>query len=473
MARRYLIFTIVGSALMMVSIDMTIVAVALPTILTELDTTLALASWTLTGSQLTQTIVLPLAGKLGERWGRKRLLMASVVLFTLGSIGAGLSPSIYPLIVCRVIQAMGGGMFFPCAAGVVGEVFEEGRQTAVGLFVTIFQLGGVIGPNIGGVITDQLSWRAIFFVNVPVGIAILLLGIMFIPRDRSRANDPKQRLDTSGAALFAGAMFSLLFGLTYLANHPESTGHPTPWMCMASGALLLALFVRHESHAAEPIIDLKLARWRPFLACNCQLFMWSSAFNGFFNFIPYYATIAYGMSATEGGAILTPRSVAAVIVSLISSVFVARMGYRRPWLTGIYLMASAMMLMSIGLQEYDVLGLTLTPFLMLSVCTAIGGIAIGVAIPPSQAAYFDLRPDLMSTSAGFRAMAGNSGGVFGTAMVTLVLSQFEDKAAGVEVIFFGLGVLVLLSQVFVFMVPDRSKRPAVIEPAAVGAPASG
>jgi MFS family permease len=258
-------------------------------------------------------------------------------------------------------------------------------------------------------------------------------------------------------------MFSLLFGLTYLANHPETTGSLTPWACLACGAALLALFVRHESRTPEPIIDLKLARWRPFLACNCQLFMWSSAFNGFFNFIPYYAAVAYGMSATQGGAILTPRSLVAVVVSLISSVFVARLGYRRPWLIGIYLMAGAMMLTSLGVQETDVLGLTLTPFLLLSLFTCVAGLAIGIAIPPSQNAYFDLRPDLMATSAGFRAMAGNSGGVFGTAMVTLALSQFEDKAAGVEVIFIALGCVVLLSQVFVFMVPDRAKTPRSIE----------
>src|SRR5690606_9942464 len=160
---------------MMISIDMTIAAVALPTILVELDTPLALASWALIANQLTQTIVLPFAGKLGDRWGRKNLLMCSVVVFGLGSIGAGFSPSVYVLIFFRVIQAVGAGMFFPCAAGIVGDVFTEGRQTVVGLFVTIFQIGGVIGPNVGGVITDVFSWRGVFFINVPFSIIVLIL----------------------------------------------------------------------------------------------------------------------------------------------------------------------------------------------------------------------------------------------------------------------------------------------------------
>ncbi len=199
-SRRYVIFGIVSSALMMISIDMTIAAVALPTILVDFDAPLALASWVLIANQLTQTIVLPFAGKLGDRWGRKRLLMGAVIVFGLGSVGSGLSPSIYVLILFRVVQAVGAGMFFPCAAGIVGEVFVEGRQTVVGLFVTIFQVGGIIGPNVGGVITDVFSWRGVFFINVPFSILILILGLMLIPRDNIDPTAKDQRLDTKGAA---------------------------------------------------------------------------------------------------------------------------------------------------------------------------------------------------------------------------------------------------------------------------------
>ena len=209
-----------------------------------------------------------------------------------------------------------------------------------------------------------------------------------------------------------------------------------------------------------PIIDLR-SRWRPFLACNAQLFMWSSCFNGFFNFIPYYAAIAYGMSATQGGAILTPRSIIAVVLSLIASIFVKKLGYRRPWLIGIYLMAVSMMLMGAAVGTISGFGLG-SPFIVMSMFMFIAGLAIGIAIPPAQAAYFELRPDLMSSAAGFRAMAGNSGGVFGTTFVTLFLSQFEDKVLGVQIVFVILGAIVLLSQFWVFMVPDRQKEPLEI-----------
>jgi EmrB/QacA subfamily drug resistance transporter len=464
--RQYLIFGIASSALVMMSIDQTIVAVALPTMIEELDATLALTSWTIIGSQLTQTIVLPLAGNLGDRWGRKRLLLGAILLFMLGSIGAGLAPSIYPLIAFRVVQATGAGMFFPCAAGIAGDVFPEGRrQTAVGLFVTIFQVGGVIGPNIGGIVTDTLSWRGIFFINVPLSIAILLLGLVFIPRDRVDAESSQQKVDVTGAAYFASGVFMLLFGLTYIANHPSDVVSPIPWVSFALGSAMLTVFVRHEGRTERPIIDLQLVRWRPFFACNFQQFIWSTSFNGFFNFIPYYATVAYGMTATQGGAILTPRAIMAVVVSAVSSVFVHRMGYRRPWLIGIWMMAMSMILMSLAVEP--VAGLGPSAFLVMSIFTGVSGIAVGIAIPPSQAAYFDLRPDLMASAAGFRAMAGNSGGVFGTAIVTLALSQFGDKVLGVQVIFFALGIAVLVSQIWVFMVPVRG-REVVVEREVVG-----
>jgi MFS family permease len=389
--------------------------------------------------------------------------MWSVLVFGLGSVGAGLSPNIYVLIVFRVVQAIGAAMFFPCAAGIVGEIFEEGRrQTVVGLFVTIFQVGGVIGPNVGGVITDVFSWRGVFFINVPFSVIILVLGLMFIPRDRLDPAARDQRLDTTGAALFGAGVFSLLFGLTWLANHPDDLVSPVALVSFASGAVLLYFFVRQESRTPEPIIDLEVVRWRPFLACNAQLFMWSGCFNGFFNFIPYYAAIAYGMSATQGGAILTPRSVMAVVMSLISSIFVAKLGYRRPWLVGLYLMAASMLLMSTAVDTISGFGLG-SPFLVMSMVTFIAGLAIGIAIPPAQAAYFDLRPDLMASAAGLRAMAGNSGAVFGTTFVTLFLSQFDDKVLGTQIVFFILGIIVLISQVWVFMVPDRERAPRELE----------
>jgi MFS family permease len=356
------------------------------------------------------------------------------------------------------MQGMGGGMFFPSAAGVVSDIFQENRQTAVGLFVTIFQLGGIIGPNVGGLITDNLSWRWIFFVNIPLGIAILILGTAFIPRDRGTSAARTSDMDYMGAGLFAGGMFSLLYGMTYMANHPHAMLGPTSILFLVSGAVLLSVFYFVETRAREPIIDMTLIRWRPLFASNTQIFLWSGAFNAFFNFVPYYATVAYAMSATESGAILTPRALTAAVVSLLGSVFLIRFGYRRPWLVGIYFLAASMFLASLGIHQLSLFGVGISNFGVLAAIMCLGGFGVGIAAPSSQNAHFDLLPDRISAAAGLRAMFGNSGAVVGTTMVTLILGHFSDKAAGLQYIFLGLAVVVLLSQVCVFFVPDAAKQ---------------
>src|SRR5689334_22348711 len=146
----------------MAAIDGTIVAVGLPTILVELDTTLPVLAWTLTGYALAQTIVMPLGGKLSDDYGRKQVFLTAVALFTVGSIGAGLAPNVYVHIAFRVVQAIGGGAFLPVATGLVSDAFVDNRQTAIGLITSFFPLGSAIGPNIGGFIIDNFSWRWIF-----------------------------------------------------------------------------------------------------------------------------------------------------------------------------------------------------------------------------------------------------------------------------------------------------------------------
>lgn len=442
----------------MASIDSTIVAVALPSMLRDLNTSLALATWSLTSYALTQTVALPLAGKLADRWGRKRLFLQAVVLFSVGSMGAGVSPNIYVLVAFRVLQALGGGMFFPCAAGVVSDVFEEKRQTAIGLFATLFQLGGIIGPNLGGVITDAVSWRWVFFVNLPLGVLILLLGSRFIPRDKPRPLDFSQELDGVGAGLFAGGMFSLLFGLTYIASHPHDLVGPTAWLFICLGIVLLVIFLRHESRQAQPIIDMQLIRWRPFFAANAQIFMGSASFQGFFNFVPYYATVAYGMSATQSGALLTPRSVAAVVVSILVSIYVLHRGYRLPWLIGGWMFGASIVVTSLGVHDLSVIGYTPSNFLILAIILCVAGIGMGMSAPSSQNASLDLLPDKIAAAAGMRAMFGNSGGVLGMTLVTLALSQFDDKVTGMRYIFLALGCTNLLSQGWIFLIPDTARQ---------------
>src|SRR5262249_39003470 len=155
---------------------------------------------------------------------------------------------------------------------------------------------------------------------------------------------------------------SILYGLTHLANHPHDLGSPLPYGFMALGVIFLAAFARHELKAADPMINVRLFAWRPFVASSAQQLMWTGCFQAFFNFIPFYASIAFGMSATASGAILTPRSIVAVVFSFVGTVALMSRGYRLPWLAGIYLLALSMFLVGTGVGEVNILGVHISEF---------------------------------------------------------------------------------------------------------------
>ena len=169
-------FGLTALTVLMVAIDSTIVAVALPTLVRDLDTTLVLAAWTITAYALAQTVMLPMAGKLAEQFGQMRVFVACVALFTIGSLLCALAPNIYALIACRLVQAIGGGGLFPAATGLVAQKFPQTRSRMIGLFASIFPIGGILGPNLGGFVIEQFGWRQMFIINVPLGL--LVVGLL-------------------------------------------------------------------------------------------------------------------------------------------------------------------------------------------------------------------------------------------------------------------------------------------------------
>ena len=193
--RRIVIFAVVSIALFMASVDQTIVATALPSIQRELHAPVNWSSWTITIYALGQVLVMPLAGKFGDQYGRKKVFLGAVVLFTTASLCCGLADNIYLLIMLRAIQALGGGAFMPSATGIVADLFGDGRDRALGLFSSIFPMGGIVGPVLGGVVVTYWSWRGIFLVNIPVGLVLLALGALLIPNIPRR---PDPHLDIRG-----------------------------------------------------------------------------------------------------------------------------------------------------------------------------------------------------------------------------------------------------------------------------------
>ncbi len=163
--RRYLIFVTAGLALLMYAIDSTVVAVAFPVFTKDLHTDVLWSAWTISIFFIAVTMAMPLAGNLSDSFGRKKVFLISLVLFTGSSLACGFAPNIYTLIVFRFFQGIGGASFLPTASGIVSDVFPENRETAIGLFSSIYNVGAVIGPNLGGWIVSRYSWRYVFYIN--------------------------------------------------------------------------------------------------------------------------------------------------------------------------------------------------------------------------------------------------------------------------------------------------------------------
>lgn len=449
----YISFAIVSVALLMASIDSTIVAVSLPTMLVDLKTNLAWIGWMLTGYLFSQSIIMPLAGKLSDEHGRKRVFLVAVGIFTLSSIAAGFAPNVHVLIVFRVLQGIGGGAFLPSATGIVCDAFAEKRAAAIGLFGSVFPIGGILGPNIGGLIIAHASWRWIFFVNVPIGAALMICGILFLPRGTHAATG--RGLDWTGAGLFAAGMLSVLFAMTNWADNPEGFNLLTPALFL-SGAAILALFVRHESRVTHPMIDIKLLRWRPIAAANVLNFFLGTVMFGLVSFIPYYATIAYNMTAEETGFLLTPRSIVMIASSFITSMFIIRLRYRTPMIVGLAIIMFGLVLMSRGFHDVTIFGQGINNFALLAIVITVSGLGMGLLNPAANNAVLDLVPDKAAAITGVRGMFRISGGMVGTTGVVLALSHFKDKVAGMEILYIVFSVLLLLMVPIVFMIPDHA-----------------
>lgn len=196
---RYLIFASAGLTLLMYSIDGTVVAVAFPHFIKDLDTNILWAAWTISIYLVAVTSGMPLMGNLSDSLGRKRIFLISLILFTASSLACGLASNIYSLIAFRFLQGLGGASFLPTAAGIVSDQFPDHRERAIGLFTSIFPIGGIIGPNLGGWIVSRYSWRYIFYINLPIGIVLIILITLLLEKAE---NISPPHVDLKGAAFF-------------------------------------------------------------------------------------------------------------------------------------------------------------------------------------------------------------------------------------------------------------------------------
>ncbi|HQA83447.1 MAG TPA: MFS transporter, partial [Syntrophales bacterium] len=263
--RRYLIFGAATLGLLMYSIDSTVVSVAVPRLIQDLNTNVLWAGWTVSIYLVAVMSAMPLMGILSDHYGRKKVYLSSLALFTASSLACGLAPNIYSLVVFRFLQGIGGASFLPTAAGIVSDEFVENRESAIGLFTSIFPIGGIIGPNLGGWIVSEYSWRYIFYINLPIGI--VLIGLITVLLHDGKVHS-RLGIDFKGAGFFFGAIIFLMLTLNHLAENFSVLSVLLSACFLGISFFFLYLFSRQERKASNPILDMALLHSKPFLAAN-------------------------------------------------------------------------------------------------------------------------------------------------------------------------------------------------------------
>lgn len=440
--RRHVVFAVVAIALFMASMDQTIVATGLNAIQSDLGAPLTWSGWTITIYSLGQIIAMPMAGKLGDHFGRKKVFLTAVVVFTLASLACGFANNIYVLVALRAVQALGGGAFMPSATGIIADHYGPARDRAVGMFTSIFPIGGILGPILGGVFVTYASWRTIFFVNVPIGIVLLLLGWRLIGET---ARKPADRIDVRGLVLLASLMLTTMYGLTNLER-----GLTSPWFVVpvGFGAVFAFLFVRHTVRARAPFIPMNLLRGRGFGAMNVLNLLFGGAAIGFGALVPLYAEERFHLDPLAAGTVLTARGAGVICVAALAVLTLRRLGSRIPMTVGFALIMTGFVLMAFPPPDTN-------GYLWLMMAAGITGVGMGVSVPASNNAGLQLAPDQIASIAGLRGMFRQSGSIIAVSVMTAVAADSASPAMAQAHGFVVLSVLMLAAVPLIFTIPDH------------------
>jgi len=408
----------VALATFMTYLDNNIVNVALPVIQRDLHLSTAGLEWIVSGYILVFASLLLAGGRLADVYGRKRLFAIGLVIFTAASLVAGFAGSADVLVAARAVQGLGAALLTPTTLAIISATYPDPRErnVAVGVWSAVGALALALGPLLGGLISDHLSWGWIFFINVPVGIATLALGLWAI--SESRESSAPRRLDLPGVVLSSVA----LFGLTYSLIEGHDHGWTSPIILggfLLAAALGLA-FVWREQHTAEPMVAMSLFRERVFSGGLIALIMWGFGIFGIYFFTSLYLQNVLGFSPTEAGAAFVPMALLMAAGAIASEGVARRIGAYRS-------VGLAMALMAAGIASVSLLGADATFWQLMPSFAAIG-VGGGLTVPLTATVLSAMPRDEAGVASGIFNASREVSGLLGITVIGAILTARQGAA---------------------------------------------